>query len=132
MKKIPLIAVFLLLAGCFPSKGSNVSADGLSEQFPMQATVLAEEAAQKLGEKYPAGSTILYVVPAQENRQFARVLEHSLRLQGFAVSSDPEVADIRINYQTDSMTTEKGRLGYWRIKSSDGEMFSLVKPLGTP
>ncbi|MBR6625600.1 MAG: hypothetical protein IKL01_05290, partial [Mailhella sp.] len=72
------------------------------------------------------------VAPAQENRHFARVLEHTLRLRGFAVSSDPEVSDIRISYQTDSMPTDKGRLGYWRIKSSDGEIFSLVKPLGTP
>lgn len=131
MKTLPsLLAVLLLLGGCVPSHTALLSADGISEQFPMQSTALAEEAAVKLAEKYPAGKTILYVVPAQENPHFAKVLEQSLRFRGFAVSSDFEVSDVQISYQTDVMTTEKGHMGYWRIMASDGSMFSLVKPVG--
>ena len=131
MKVFPVLMTTLFFLGGCAHQQALQSADGLSDRYPLQASHLAEEAAEKLAERYPAGSTILYVTPDQENRHFASSLEQTLRLRGFAVSSDSEVADIQISYQTDALAGKKS-LGYWRIKSSDGEMFSLVKPLVTP
>ena len=46
MKALPcFIAALSLLGGCIHSQPEFFSADGLSAQFPLQATALAEEAA---------------------------------------------------------------------------------------
>lgn len=131
--RVFILLLSLALSACavrYPVKTD----DGLSASFPKSASLLAESAAAELIRMYPAGSTVVCILQDSSGQpeSFAQTLERELRQAGFAVSSDPDHADVLIGYQTDSIETDMGVMGYWRLMLSDGSMLSCSKPVRLP
>ena len=131
--RVFVLLLGLVLSACttrYPVKTD----DGLSASFPTQASMLAESVAGELIRMYPAGSTVVCILSDSTGQSgaFGQTLERELRQAGFAVSSDPANADVLIGYQTDSIETDMGLMGYWRLMSSDGSMKSCSKPVRLP
>lgn len=120
----------LLLSGCaLHSLDANGlrAADGLSRQYPVDAQILADEAAEELSRRYaPAHSGItLLSVPGA----FAESFEQGLRTRGFAIMPAP--AGMTVAAVTDVLQGETVPRGYVNVQISDGNRFSLMRRLGS-
>lgn len=134
MKRLLIIAAFLLLTGCaaFPFHGSREvagvrTADALSETWPADAERFASQAALELSRRYPAGQTGLSLVTVPG--QFGTSLENQLRGHGFAIFPSDSSSGVRIGYVLDEIIGEITPTGYLQIRTSDGTAFSMIRKL---
>ena len=134
MKRLLIIAAFLLLTGCaaFPFHGSREvagvrTADALSETWPADAERFASQAALELSRRYPAGQTGLSLVTVPG--QFGTSLENQLRGHGFAIFPSDSSSGVRIGYVLDEIIGEIPPTGYLQIRTSDGTAFSMIRKL---
>lgn len=128
-KAVITLLLALFSTGCMAAKLPVRTEDGVSAGYPAQASSWAEDAAREIVARYAAGSTVLYIVPADSGLgQFGMTLENELRKVGFAVTADPDRADVLIGYHADSLE----KTGFWQLVSSDGWITSCSKPVRLP
>lgn len=118
------ILLAFLLTGCVTGCAAHhpmASHDGADT--PDHIETLSAQAAARIAEAYPPGTTVLHIYADAKNPRFAAALERELRLKGYAFSPAPREGGISLAYQTDRMSDTRS---YLRISASDGRDFSLT------
>lgn len=117
-----VVFLVLLLAGCVAHR-PMVSHDGVGTP-KHHIEEMSGQAASRIAETYPAGTTVLHIVPDDRDPRIAAALERSLRLKGYAFAGASGQAGVTLAYEAGSLD---GRIYYLRISSSDGRAFSLTQ-----
>lgn len=115
------------LCGC-AVRGASLDGtyDGLSGNYPGDAQLFAEQAAQELAKRYPVGQTTLNLVSVPG--QFGISFEQELRQKGFAVTAQSGTGT-RIGYILDEIQEENIPTGYLKLRTTDGTDIALLRPL---
>lgn len=115
------------LCGC-AVRGASLDGtyDGLSGNYPGDAQLFAEQAAQELAKRYPVGQTTLNLVSVPG--QFGISFEQELRQKGFAVTTQSGTGT-RIGYILDEIQEENIPTGYLKLRTTDGTDIALLRPL---
>ena len=126
MKAQLLVLTFLTgmsLSGCLAVQKAG-SLDTLSADHAGDARALAELAATELTERHAPAHTALRLERAPG--AFGETLEAELRRAGFALVPD---GGLGISYTLDVVRDQGQPLGYVRISSTDGQLFSISRKL---
>lgn len=125
MKRLLVLAFLtgLSLTGCLAGQKTG-SLDTLSADHAGDARALAELAATELTERHAPAHTALRLERAPG--AFGETLEAELRRAGFALVPD---GGLGISYTLDVLRDQGQPLGYVRISSTDGQLFSISRKL---
>ncbi|MBF0483005.1 MAG: hypothetical protein HQK82_15270, partial [Desulfovibrionaceae bacterium] len=133
MKKSFLVALFavsLMAASCVHSTpngdGGASSYDGVSDNYPSDASDLAVYAADELAGQYPPVSTTLRL--AKTRTPFGERFEAALRSKGFAVSTGQD-SGIGVRYVLDIIQGQTPPSCYLQVRTSDGASLGKVREL---
>ena len=125
MKRLLVLAFLtgMSLSGCLAGQKTG-SLDTLSADHAGDARALAELAATELTERHAPAHTALRLERAPG--AFGETLEAELRRAGFALVPD---GGLGISYTLDVLRDQGQPLGYVRISSTDGQLFSISRKL---
>lgn len=125
MKRLLVLAFLtgMILSGCLAGQKTG-SLDTLSADHAGDARALAELAATELTERHAPAHTALRLERAPG--AFGETLEAELRRAGFALVPD---GGLGISYTLDVLRDQGQPLGYARISSTDGQLFSISRKL---
>lgn len=125
MKRLLVLAFLtgMSLSGCLAGQKAG-SLDTLSADHAGDARALAELAATELTERHAPAHTALRLERAPG--VFGETLESELRRAGFALVPD---GGLGISYTLDVLRDQGQPLGYVRISSTDGQLFSISRKL---
>lgn len=125
MKRLLVLAFLtgMSLTGCLAGQKTG-SLDTLSADHAGDARALAELAATELTERHAPAHTALRLERAPG--AFGETLEAELRRAGFALVPD---GGLGISYTLDVLRDQGQPLGYVRISSTDGQLFSISRKL---
>ncbi|WP_297226733.1 TcpQ domain-containing protein [uncultured Desulfovibrio sp.] len=125
MKRLLVLAFLtsMSLTGCLAGQKTG-SLDTLSADHAGDARALAELAATELAERHAPAHTALRLERAPG--AFGETLEAELRRAGFALVPD---GGLGISYTLDVLRDQGQPLGYARISSTDGQLFSISRKL---
>ena len=125
MKRLLVLAFLtgMSLTGCLAGQKTG-SLDTLSADHAGDARALAELAATELTDRHAPAHTALRLERAPG--AFGETLEAELRRAGFALVPD---GGLGISYTLDVLRDQGQPLGYVRISSTDGQLFSISRKL---
>lgn len=125
MKRLLVLAFLtgMSLTGCIAGQKTG-SLDTLSADHAGDARALAELAATELTGRHAPAHTALRLERAPG--AFGETLEAELRRAGFALVPD---GGLGISYTLDVLRDQGQPLGYVRISSTDGQLFSISRKL---